>query len=473
MKETWRFVFVRMLSRLERTTFALLVSVAILLSGSPAPAEVTALVGLGDSLSEGVQSADCSFLTQPHTYLNLVGRQMGADFPLPWIVTDPAGVVGGTVLRRRLLPYFSSTSLAVSGATVHSLLNNQAKAATVREIASETDLVLFPRTGSQMEIAETIAPELAICWIGNNDVLSAALAFYQYDASQMTPIEEFRSDMKEIAGRLAAVYGSFVFGNIPDVTNIGFLLNNQDLIRFLGSDYGLKDGDYTSIVVMFLIRLGLDDGSLLQDPNFVLDADEVKKIQERIAIFNQIIADAASGVGMPVVDVHELFQEMTMTPPVFFGIPILHTYLGGIFSLDGVHPSNIGHAMVANAFIDVINSGFGKAIPFLSQDMLENVFLADPFIDKNGNGKVRGRPGAGLLETLGPYLGISGDREEILAEGTNSLPDKASGRRFIERYLILKGKDPGEAAAWTRDDAIEAFKDIFGIKRESTLQERN
>ena len=41
------------------------------------------LVGLGDSLSEGVQSADCSFLTQPHTFLNLVGRQMGAAFSLP------------------------------------------------------------------------------------------------------------------------------------------------------------------------------------------------------------------------------------------------------------------------------------------------------------------------------------------------------------------------------------------------------
>ena len=313
-----RFVFERMLSRFKRMILALFISVAMLFPGSPASAEAIDLVGLGDSISEGVQSADCNFLTQPHTYLNLVGRQMGADFSLPWIVSDPAGVVGGTVLRQRLFPYFSAANLAVSGATVHSLLNNQAKAATVREIATETDLVLFPRTGSQMEIAETLTPELAVCWIGNNDVLSAAITFYQYDASQMTPIEDFRSDMNEIAGRLAAVYGSVAFGNIPDVTNIGFLLNNQDLIRFLGSDYGLKDGDYTSIVVMFLIRLGLDDGSLLQDPNFVLDADEVKKIQERTTIFNQIIADAASNVGMPVVDLHELFQNMTKSASCIF-----------------------------------------------------------------------------------------------------------------------------------------------------------
>ena len=119
---------------------------------------------------------------------------------------------------------------------------------------------------------------------------------------------------------------------------------------------------------------------------------------------------------------------------------------------------------MANAFIDVINSGFGKAIPSLSQDMLEGIFLADPFVDKNGNGKVRGRPGAGLLETLGPYLGISGDREEILTKWDDSLSGATSGRRFIEKYLILKGKDPRGASQWTRDDAIEAFKEIFGIK---------
>ena len=119
---------------------------------------------------------------------------------------------------------------------------------------------------------------------------------------------------------------------------------------------------------------------------------------------------------------------------------------------------------MANAFIDGINSGFGKVIPSLSQDMLDNVFLADPFVDKNGNGKVRGRPGAGLLETLGPFLGISGDREEILTKRERSLAYAASGRRFVEKYLILKGEDPRKASLWTRDDAIEAFKEILGIQ---------
>ena len=32
----------------------------------------------------------------------------------------------------------------------------------------------------------------------------------------------------------------------------------------------------------------------------------------------------------------------------------------GIFSLDGVHPTRTGNALIANAFIDAINTRFGE-----------------------------------------------------------------------------------------------------------------
>jgi hypothetical protein len=38
-------------------------------------------------------------------------------------------------------------------------------------------------------------------------------------------------------------------------------------------------------------------------------------------------------------------------------------YLGGVFSLDGIHPSRTGHALIANAFIDAINTRFAESIP--------------------------------------------------------------------------------------------------------------
>ncbi|MCC6652447.1 MAG: hypothetical protein IT348_14955, partial [Candidatus Eisenbacteria bacterium] len=36
---------------------------------------------------------------------------------------------------------------------------------------------------------------------------------------------------------------------------------------------------------------------------------------------------------------------------------------GGLFSLDGVHPNDLAHAILANGMIDAVNSRFGAGIP--------------------------------------------------------------------------------------------------------------
>ena len=54
----------------------------------------------------------------------------------------------------------------MSGADVGSFL--RADAMSPAEINSKTDLVLFPRQGSQIEIAERLQPQVVPCWIGNN-----------------------------------------------------------------------------------------------------------------------------------------------------------------------------------------------------------------------------------------------------------------------------------------------------------------
>jgi hypothetical protein len=429
---------------------------------------------MGDSIGEGVQSADANLRTQPYSYLNFIAGQMGVHFPLPLIRSSPVGVIGDTTFRSRVWPHISGLNLSVSGADVHSLLYEGADALSeghidsetdlVGHIDSETDLVLFPRLGSQMEIAESIGAPLVVCWIGNNDVLSAALSFDQLDASQMTSEEEFKGDFWDIAQGLGTLGGDVVFANIPDVTNIGFLVDRQDLIRFLGDDFDFPEGYYTSIVVMLLIRLGLDDGSLLKHPDFVLDTVEVEKIQDRIGVFNEIIEKCAGEIGAPVVDINALFDDANENPPTFFGIPVTPRFLGGIFSLDGVHPSNIAHAVAANAFIETINSRFPRNIPLISQGELELIFLRDPFQDKDNDCRARGRFGAGLLETLGPLLGISGDKNDFIPDPYPPRIDPSLGKQFIEQFLILHGKDPHIASQWDKWDAIEAFKEIFGVR---------
>ncbi len=465
---------VAFLSQLERIPLAFLLRFCTcfcLVFFVSAQAQSVDMVGMGDSIGEAVQSADANLRTQPHSYLNLLAQQIGVRFPLPLIKTSPRGVVGDTTNRSRLFPYLPGANLAVSGADVHSLLNKQADATKVSEIDSERDLVLFPRIGSQIEIAESIGSHLIACWIGNNDVLSAVTTFDQLDASQITPVDNFQADFREIAQRLGALRAKVVFANIPSVTSIAFLVNREDLITFLGSDFGFAEGDFTTIVTMLVIRLGLDDGSLLEDPNFVLDAQEAAIVQQSIETFNSIIVEEAAELDIPVVDINTLFDELAENPPVFFGIPVTRRFLGGAFSLDGVHPSEIGHAMAANAFIETINNHFQKNIPLISQQELEKIFLEDPFIDKDGDLVVRGRPFAGLLETLGPFLGISGDFDDTVPDGSRALINPSLGEQFIEQYLSLQGKDPQLASQWTKKDTIEALRHIFGLKIFSSSSE--
>lgn len=428
--------------------------------------EVPTMIGIGDSIGEGVQSADASWRTQPFGYLSWLAHQIGAEFDLPLITSSLFGVVGDPAGRPRLMPFVAASNLAVSGADVDSLLNDRADAIEPEDIDSEIDLVLFPRLQSQIEIAESAGASLIVCWIGNNDVLSAVTSFDELDASQMTPIADFENAFVQIVDRLHASASAFgtkiVFANIADVSTIGFLLDRVDLVRLLGQDFGLPEGHFTTIVAMFLIRLGLDDGSILQNPSFVLDAQEVALIRDRIRAFNDIIQREAGRIGMPVLDINSILSDFTNNPPVFSDITLSPRFLRGFFSLDGVHPSNIGHALLANEFIGMINAEFQTNVPQIDDALLNFLFLTDPSIDKDGDNRATGRPFAGLLETLGPSLGISGDSNDFFHDAF--LPG-ARDNRLSEPY-IQRSQPPRwqlkEGYERERENLVQTFRKIFG-----------
>lgn len=426
-------------------------------------------IGMGDSIGEGVQSGDASIITQPYSYLHLIALRAGASFPLPLILTTPLSSVGDVQSRYRLEPSVSGFNLAVSGADVHSLLNDRADSIT----DSETDLVLMPRTGSQMEIAETLNAEYVACWIGNNDALSAVLAFDKLDASQLTPLSEFTQDFTSIATRLKNTGAKVVYGTIPDVSSIGVLLSRDAIAAILGSSYGMAPGDRTSIVTLLVIALGVLPPTILQDPNYVLSAAEADIISTRISDFNNVIKSTAAANGAVVADTHRAFDDFLTTPPVFFGIPLYSQYLGGLFSLDGVHPSNIAHGLLANEFIKAFNTGYGAGFPLLDQPILEYLFLTDPFIDKDRDGRVTGRPGAGLLETLIWLMGISGDPNDfdstitaMAAEVDSATPDGSkkskTGLSIVENFARLTGKN---FERMSRQERLNEIRRIFGLKR--------
>ncbi len=91
-----------------------------------------------------------------------------------------------------------------------------------------------------------------------------------------------------------------------------------------------------------------------------------------MSAFNDQIAAAiadtekARGVTIAPVDMFTALDQLGANGVDLNGdsVPDLTTrYLGGIFSLDGIHPTRTGNALIANAFIDAINARFGESIP--------------------------------------------------------------------------------------------------------------
>ncbi|MBL7996377.1 hypothetical protein JNM05_13495, partial [bacterium] len=94
-----------------------------------------------------------------------------------------------------------------------------------------------------------------------------------------------------------------------------------------------------------------------------------------IDTYNSAITAAAAANSVTVVDFNTIFNNIATT-----GIPYLNGAFvgnakflsGGLFSLDGVHPSSHGYAVVANAFIDAINTRYGSDIPKIVEEKFLN-----------------------------------------------------------------------------------------------------
>jgi phospholipase/lecithinase/hemolysin len=95
----------------------------------------------------------------------------------------------------------------------------------------------------------------------------------------------------------------------------------------------------------------------------VLSAAEVVTVQAQVTAFNQVIAAQAQAAGATLVDINALFKQLTTSGITINGYTGTAAFLGGFFALDGIHPTNTGYAVVANKFIDTMNTTFSSKIP--------------------------------------------------------------------------------------------------------------
>lgn len=379
----------------------------------PAAAQVdfSRYVALGDSITAGYSSGSLNQYYQERSYPALLAEQAGSpvfEQPLvsepgippilemlslsPTIITATTATPGTPINATLATPY---NNLGVPGATVFDMLFTTGDITNL--LAGNQDNVmhdLILRNGVNPAIEQAIGqdPTFVTVWIGNNDVLSAAAAATVIDGVTMTPVGLFEQLYTTAIGALVQnTNADIVLINIPDVTVLPFATTVPPFVEVPGVGVIPIQGTYGPLTEDSLVTLpglarisvyheGLPGFPPLQEdldlatgtPGYVLRPAEVAAIRDRIDAFNAIIASTAASFGLPVLDVHQRFNEIAGGDRwVLGGIEMSASFLiGGLFSYDGVHPQAIGYGLVATELIDLINDYYGADIPQVNMDQV-------------------------------------------------------------------------------------------------------
>lgn len=390
-------------SSLRRRGFrggVLLILVAALLTGGcedgellppdPAGGDLFArYVSIGNSITAGFQSSGIDSSLQKDAYPNVLAMQMGTAFNLPLLNAPgcPPPLVqifpvpqtqGGDqappcALRSADTPPVLN-NVAVPGATVaNATTNNASQGAATSAL---TTFILGGRT--QVEAARAAQPTFISAWIGNNDVLGAALVG---EPALATPTEDFTSrygDMLSALGDMPDLEGAVLFSVVdasltpffspgaayaqvlPQAQGLGILppnlvvdascaptasggVGDQMLVPFqygvalvsvarsLDADLGDAAPDVTlncaqdqtveeAIASTFG---GVDNipptiGDAIADVDNVslLQAAEIGAIKARVQAYNSYIQQEADSRGYAYVDVNALFQEPELSQQI-------------------------------------------------------------------------------------------------------------------------------------------------------------
>jgi lysophospholipase L1-like esterase len=367
-------------------------------------------VFLGDSLTAGYQSGSLLDTQQVHGWAPVLAKQAGFNIiqpliaypgapnvlqlvsvgPPPVITTAPGTTTGRDNFATQV------TDLAVPGALLNDVMNTVPLVNPAAGQQQLNQLVLgFPGLGygqalSQLGQAIQAQPTTIFLWIGNNDALIADITG---TPSSMTSVANFTTQYTALMTQLTTMTPAhLVIGNIPDVTAVPYLTPAALVLAEVSAQSGLPTSVLSGILGIVpgdlvnptgtaqipLILAGQQKGPITDAG--VLSAAEVVTVQAQVVAFNQVIAQQAQGAGATLVDINALFKQITASGLTINGYTGTVAFLGGFFALDGIHPTNTGYAVVANTYIDTMNSKIGTKIPDVA---LGSVAAADPYWPPN------------------------------------------------------------------------------------------
>jgi len=374
-----------------RRALVLLAAAALATGRADAQTNFTTYVSVGDSLAAGFESNALVETHQNRSVPFLIARQAGVQgfqqplisepgippeltlvslLPAPLIAPKAStpGAPTNTALAR---PY---NNLAVPGATAADALTRTTDAGGLHDI-------ILRGMGTQVQQAVALRPTAITLWIGNNDVLGAALRGRAIDGVTLTPTDPFRATYAQIVAALKPTGAFIVAATLPNVTAIPFVttippyvvngtgqpvLIAGNRVPLLGPEGPLPSNSLVTLAASSLLAQGIGipavvggRGTPLPD-EVVLNPSEIAIIQDHVNVNNKSIRDICGAANIPVLDVQAILNELYTTGIHVGGITLTSSFLsGGAFSYDGVHPNDIGYAVLANELIRVINANGG------------------------------------------------------------------------------------------------------------------
>jgi lysophospholipase L1-like esterase len=252
-------------------------------------------------------------------------------------------------------------------------------------------------------------PTFFTLWIGNNDVLSVALAGGE---GSFTPLNGpagvgFNETMRTLVTSLTSGGAKGALANIPDVTKIpyfttiaynGLILDSTQAtaltqayaplglkFRVGNNPFIIKDnvpGGKRKMLLGELVLLSVNQDSLKCkglgsqfgiSKKDILTAAEVTKVKDAINGYNATIRTLADGNGLAFVDANTYFntiQQGITINQVNYNAALV---TGNVFSLDGLHFSPKGSALAANLFIEAINLKYNAKVPTVNVNAYSGV----------------------------------------------------------------------------------------------------
>lgn len=253
---------------------------------------------------------------------------------------------------------------------------------------------------------------------------SGSLSFTPFTSANirrnLTEKKDFRKQLRSVWDRIRGEAdlseAEFYVLTYPWYCDVGYMFDQEDVEFYLGS-LGRGIGGRISLLT-FICMYALEKSgdlemrlSAILEKGLILSAGEQKLVRKRINRFNGMLRAQFKGeAGVTIVDAGEALNEMIGGGLNIGGNSLSFTRswgYGNAFSLDGVHVGHTVHALIANLALEAMGVGSAPDYYYDLGDILEK----DPYVDRDGDGWVRGPREAASGRTAILYLFKDADKD--------------------------------------------------------------